>query len=76
MPTRIIKWKVGEAEINSRSAVGAAPAFCALLVGCLLTLTQSGLGRVDKPDPDSNGREEHEGRKALDELVVSGGDAT
>jgi hypothetical protein len=33
-------------------------------------------GRVDKLDPDANGREQHEGREALDELVISGGDAT
>jgi hypothetical protein len=35
-----------------------------------------GLGRVDKPDPDANARQQHEGCKALDQLVVSGGDAT
>jgi hypothetical protein len=34
------------------------------------------LGRVDKPDPDANAGQQHESRKALDELVVSGGDAT
>jgi PAS domain S-box-containing protein len=34
------------------------------------------LGRVDKPEPDANGRQQHEGCKALDQLVVSGGDAT
>jgi hypothetical protein len=34
------------------------------------------LGRVDKPDPDANARQQHEGCKALDQLVVSGGDAT
>jgi hypothetical protein len=34
------------------------------------------LGRVDKPDPDANARKQHEGREALDELVVSSGDAT
>jgi hypothetical protein len=33
------------------------------------------LGRVDKPDPDSNAGQQHERSKALDELVVSGGDA-
>jgi hypothetical protein len=33
------------------------------------------LGRVDKPDPDSNAGQQHERGKALDELVVSGGDA-
>jgi hypothetical protein len=33
------------------------------------------LGRVDKPDPDANAGEQHESRKAFDELVVSGGDA-
>ena len=33
------------------------------------------LGRVDKPDPDSNAGQYYEGRKALDELVVACGDA-
>jgi hypothetical protein len=33
------------------------------------------LGRVDKSDPDTNARQQHEGCKAFDELVVSGGDA-
>ena len=33
------------------------------------------LGPVDKPDPDSNAGQQHERGKALDELVVSGGDA-
>jgi hypothetical protein len=31
---------------------------------------------VDKPDPDANARQQHEGREALDELVVPSGDAT
>jgi hypothetical protein len=34
------------------------------------------LGRVDKPDPDANARQQHEGCRALDQLVISGGDAT
>ena len=38
-------------------------------------LARFGLGRVDKPDPDSNAGQQHERSKALDELVVSGGDA-
>ena len=33
------------------------------------------LGRVDKLNPDADAGKQHEGGKALDELVVSGGDA-
>ena len=32
------------------------------------------LGRVDKPNPDSNGCQDDEGREAFDEFVVAGGD--
>ena len=34
------------------------------------------LGRVDKPDPNANARQQYESGEALNELVVSGGDAT
>ena len=39
----------------------------------LFTSLKMPSSRGEKTDPDANGRKEHEGRKALDELVASGG---
>ena len=51
-------------QMTSNSC-GAATLLCAALE----------LGRVDKLNPDADAGKQHEGGKALDELVVSGGNA-
>ena len=66
------------AAVLHRQGFGALSGI-AIIVACL-TVNQVSyfvgwLGRVDKPDPDANTCQQHESRKALDELVIPGGDA-
>jgi hypothetical protein len=73
LPTATTEW-VQALESLARHPNGCSEAL--MLAHGFTVAFLAGLGRVDKPDPDANARQQHEGCKALDQLVVSGGDAT